>query len=121
MSTVLFEIKDGVAWITLNRPASYNSFNREMSLALQERLDECKGKEIRAVYLTGAGKAFSSGQDLEEVPVHVPAGVDRTGERGLVVVAAERHETAGPVVGVRQVVQGGAERPVVIRLGFATE
>ena len=67
MSTVLFEIKDGVAWITLNRPASYNSFNREMSLALQERLDECKGKEVRAVYLTGAGKAFSSGQDLEEV------------------------------------------------------
>jgi|SRR5687767_3400763 len=67
MSTILFEIKDGVAWITLNRPATYNSFNREMSLLLQEKLDECKSKEIRAVYITGTGKAFSSGQDLEEV------------------------------------------------------
>ena len=67
MSTILFEIKDGVAWITLNRPSTYNSFNREMSLLLQDKLDECKSKEIRAVYITGVGKAFSSGQDLEEV------------------------------------------------------
>ncbi|MGZ5191175.1 MAG: enoyl-CoA hydratase-related protein [Flavisolibacter sp.] len=67
MSTVLFDINDGVASITLNRPSTYNSFNREMSLALQEKLDACKSKEVRAVYITGAGKAFSSGQDLEEV------------------------------------------------------
>lgn len=67
MSTVLFEITDSVAWITLNRPASYNSFNREMSLEFQDRLDDCKKKEVRAVYLTGIGKAFCSGQDLAEV------------------------------------------------------
>ena len=68
MSSILFEIKESIAFITLNRPDKYNAFNREMALGLQERLDECKtSKNIRAVYITGAGKAFSSGQDLDEV------------------------------------------------------
>ena len=68
MSSILFDIKDNVAIITLNRPDKYNAFNREMALGLQEKLDECKAsKNIRAIYITGAGKAFSSGQDLEEV------------------------------------------------------
>ncbi|HEY0354557.1 MAG TPA: enoyl-CoA hydratase-related protein [Flavisolibacter sp.] len=67
MSSILFETSNNIAFITLNRPEKYNAFNREMSLLLQAKLDECKSKEIRAVYITGQGKAFSSGQDLEEV------------------------------------------------------
>jgi len=67
MSSVLFDIKDAIAFVTLNRPDKYNAFNREMALLLQEKLDACKGKEVRCVLITGAGKAFSSGQDLEEV------------------------------------------------------
>jgi 2-(1,2-epoxy-1,2-dihydrophenyl)acetyl-CoA isomerase len=67
MSTVLFEIKDSVGFITLNRPSTYNAFNREMALAVQEKLEACKSKEVRCVYISGAGKAFCSGQDLEEV------------------------------------------------------
>lgn len=67
MSSILFEIKNSIAFITLNRPEKYNAFNREMALLMQEKLDECKSKEVRCVYITGAGKAFSSGQDLEEV------------------------------------------------------
>ena len=67
MSSVLFEVKNQVGYITLNRPDKYNAFNREMALLMQEHLDACKDKAIRCVYITGAGKAFSSGQDLEEV------------------------------------------------------
>ena len=68
MPSILFDVKDNIAIITLSRPDKYNAFNREMALGLQERLDECKtSKNIRAVYITGAGKAFSSGQDLDEV------------------------------------------------------
>lgn len=67
MSSVLFEIKNAIAFITLTRPDKYNAFNRDMSLLLQEKLDECKSKEVRCVFITGAGKAFSSGQDLQEV------------------------------------------------------
>ena len=67
MSSILFEIKDAVAYITLNRPEKYNAFNREMALLLQEKLDECKSSDVRCVLITGLGKAFCSGQDLDEV------------------------------------------------------
>ena len=67
MSSIRLEIKDAIGFITLNRPDKLNSFNREMALLMQEALDVCKGKEIRCVYITGAGKAFSAGQDLAEV------------------------------------------------------
>ncbi|HEY0057760.1 MAG TPA: enoyl-CoA hydratase-related protein [Flavisolibacter sp.] len=68
MPSIIFELRDTVAFITLNRPDKYNAFNREMSLELQEALDVCaQSREIRCVYLTGAGKAFSAGQDLAEV------------------------------------------------------
>jgi 2-(1,2-epoxy-1,2-dihydrophenyl)acetyl-CoA isomerase len=65
---VRFVIENGIAIITLNRPDKFNAFNREMSLLLQEHLDQCnEDKMIRCVYITGAGKAFSAGQDLAEV------------------------------------------------------
>jgi len=68
MSSILFEIKDSVAYITLNRPEKFNSFNREMALLLQAKLDEAASlHEVRAVYITGAGKAFSAGQDISEL------------------------------------------------------
>ena len=68
MPSVLYEIKDSVAIITLNRPEKYNSFNREMALSLQHILDECANDNIvRAVYITGNGKSFCAGQDLAEL------------------------------------------------------
>ena len=67
MSSILFEIKSNIGIITLNRPDKLNSFNREMALLLQQKLDECQQKEVRCVYITGAGKGFSAGQDLAEV------------------------------------------------------
>jgi 2-(1,2-epoxy-1,2-dihydrophenyl)acetyl-CoA isomerase len=68
MSSVLFTIEEGIGIITLNRPDKLNSFNRDMALLLQQKLDECASlPAIRSVYLTGAGKAFCAGQDLPEV------------------------------------------------------
>lgn len=68
MSSILFEIKNNTAIITLNRPEKFNAFNREMALALQEKLDECeKNISVRCVVIIGAGKAFCAGQDLAEV------------------------------------------------------
>lgn len=67
MTTVLSHIENGVAYLSLNRPEKYNSFNREMALALQQALDECdKNEAVRAIYLTGSGKGFCAGQDLAE-------------------------------------------------------
>lgn len=68
MSSILFEIKNAVAYITLNRPEKFNSFNREMALLLQAKLDEAASlHEVRSVYITGAGKAFCAGQDISEL------------------------------------------------------
>ncbi|MFM2337785.1 MAG: hypothetical protein RL115_978 [Bacteroidota bacterium] len=67
MPSILFEIKDAIAFITLNRPDKFNSFNREMALMLQEKLEFCKDDAIRAVFITGSGKAFSAGQDISEL------------------------------------------------------
>ena len=77
MSSILFELKNSIAFITLNRPDKLNVFNREMALLLQEKLDVCKDKDVRCVYITGAGKAFSAGQDLSEVTDPKGPGMQR--------------------------------------------
>jgi 2-(1,2-epoxy-1,2-dihydrophenyl)acetyl-CoA isomerase len=78
MASILFELRNSIAFITLNRPEKYNAFNREMALSLQEKLDECeKNMSVRCVYITGAGKAFSAGQDLAEVVDPAGAGMEK--------------------------------------------
>lgn len=66
-STIQYQLHKGVATLTLNRPKTYNTFNREMSLALIDALKKAaKDDAVRVVLLTGAGKAFCAGQDLRE-------------------------------------------------------
>ncbi len=66
--TIIYKVSNGVAHINLNRPKAFNSFNREMALALQEVLKQADAdKAVRAVLITGEGKAFCAGQDLKEV------------------------------------------------------
>ena len=67
MNYILSELKEKVMVITLNRADKFNSFNREMALQLQDALDEAEANEnVRAIVLTGIGKAFCAGQDLSE-------------------------------------------------------
>lgn len=68
MSSILLKIENKIAFVTLNRPEVFNSFNREMALLLQQTLDTCDhNANVRAIVLTGNGKAFCAGQDLKEV------------------------------------------------------
>ena len=77
MPSILLQIKDAVAIITLNRPEKMNAFNREMALLFQTILDDCAAdKNIRCIYLTGSGKAFSAGQDLSELVSENPPGFE---------------------------------------------
>ena len=65
---LIFEKKGKVAYITLNRPEKYNSVNKELALAIQAAFDDCaEDKNIRAIVLSGTGKAFCAGQDLGEI------------------------------------------------------
>ena len=60
--TIQIQQVGSVALIRLNRPQVYNSFNREMALALQGELDEAAAnKDVRCIVLTGNGKAFCAG------------------------------------------------------------
>ena len=63
--TVKTETKNGVLWMTLNRPDKLNAFNEQMGNDLLEALKEGeKSTEIRCLVLTGEGRAFSVGEDL---------------------------------------------------------
>lgn len=65
--TIQVKKENGVAVLTLNRPKAFNSFNREMAFALIENLEACsKDNVVRAIVLTGEGRAFCAGQDLKE-------------------------------------------------------
>ncbi|MCB9184460.1 MAG: 2-(1,2-epoxy-1,2-dihydrophenyl)acetyl-CoA isomerase [Flavobacteriales bacterium] len=64
---LLFTTADGVATLVLNRPDKLNSFDRQMSYEVIDALDRCAADaSIRAVLITGEGRAFSAGQDLAE-------------------------------------------------------
>lgn len=66
--SILMQVDNGVATITLNRPQVFNSFNREMAFAMQDALDQCASNdEVRAVMIVGEGKAFCAGQDIQEI------------------------------------------------------
>jgi 2-(1,2-epoxy-1,2-dihydrophenyl)acetyl-CoA isomerase len=68
METILSAVNEGVMTITLNRPDVLNSFNAAMAAALLATLDRVASDgAVRAVLLTGAGRAFCAGQDLAEV------------------------------------------------------
>ena len=68
MKSILLKIENNIGFITLNRPDVFNSFNREMALLMQESLDTfANDTDVRAIVITGSGKAFCAGQDLKEV------------------------------------------------------
>ncbi|MGJ7495139.1 enoyl-CoA hydratase-related protein [Variovorax sp. RT4R15] len=65
MSAVLYEVEDGIATLTLNLPTKLNPITKDLQLALRDALTRVAGDHsVRAVVLTGAGKAFCAGADL---------------------------------------------------------
>jgi 2-(1,2-epoxy-1,2-dihydrophenyl)acetyl-CoA isomerase len=67
LETVDVELRERVAWITLNRPESLNAFTPQMGRELRVALDHVAADpETRALVLTGAGRGFSSGADLKQ-------------------------------------------------------
>lgn len=66
--TLIYTVENGVATITLNRPERYNAFDNELSFKFIDTLKEAKrDPQVRTVVLTGAGKAFCTGQDLKDI------------------------------------------------------
>jgi enoyl-CoA hydratase/carnithine racemase len=85
--TVLVDIDDGVATLTLNRPDAMNAFDMQMDLEFHQAMwDLDAAEEVRVIVVTGAGRAFSSGLDLsagggavaEAEAAHEAEGLDNT-------------------------------------------
>ena len=72
--TILFDQSDGIARITLNRPDRLNSFTRAMHAELGQALDQAA--DARVIILTGAGRGFCAGQDLNDRAVAGDEPVD---------------------------------------------
>jgi 2-(1,2-epoxy-1,2-dihydrophenyl)acetyl-CoA isomerase len=73
--SIQFRREGNCGVITLNRPAVFNSFNREMALTMQRVLKDCEDDHsVRCIVITGEGKAFCAGQDLGEVTSDHPPG-----------------------------------------------
>lgn len=71
-SALLFEVRDHVAHITLNRPQAANTLNVEMSMDLMRAALRCEeDRSVRAVLLSGAGSAFCAGGDLKGFHTHL--------------------------------------------------
>lgn len=107
--TLLFEVTDNVALITMNRPKAGNTLNPALAEDLFEASLECDANpEIRAVVLTGAGKLFSGGGDLQffsqekdlrrallKMTTHVHGAISRFSRMDAPVIAAVNGTAGG--------------------------
>jgi len=109
-ATLLFDVRDNVARITLNRPEAANTINEQMGKDLMEAVLRCgEDPGIRAVLISGAGKIFSGGGDLrdfsakgnqlplyvKEVTTYFHAAMSRMTRMDAPVVAAVHGAAAG--------------------------
>jgi len=109
-NSIELKIENKVAFITLNRPEVFNSFNREMALSLQSILDDCEANnEVRAIVLTGNGKAFCAGQDLKEVTdPDLNPGFKKILEEHYNPIITRLREIKKPIIGAVNGVAAGA-------------
>ena len=107
--TILRGTTSGVLTLTLNRPDSLNSFTVEMKEALLAAFkDAARDKSVRVVILTGAGRAFSAGQDLKERqgPNVNDLGAELRTRYNPIILAMRRLEK--PIIGAINGVAAGA-------------
>lgn len=108
--SILVNISNNIATISLNRPEVFNSFNREMALLLQRELDAAeKDPEVRAIVITGNGKAFCAGQDLKEVTSpELNPGFKKILEEHYNPIISRLRKIEKPVIGAINGVAAGA-------------
>ena len=108
-TTVGYEVSDAVLTLTLQRPEALNAFDRPMKEALLAALKAAaRDRAIRVVILTGAGRAFSAGQDLKERqdPGAADLGAELRERYNPIILAMRRLEK--PIIGAINGVAAGA-------------
>jgi len=124
LETVVYEKKDGIAYITLNRPKVLNALNKralaDLSAAFEDARDDA---EVRGVIITGSGdKAFIAGADINEVATDTPVEAEQKTRRGQAVM--DLIENLGkPVVAAVNgfALGGGCETALACTVRIASE
>jgi 2-(1,2-epoxy-1,2-dihydrophenyl)acetyl-CoA isomerase len=107
--TILFDIRDGVARLTLNRPEKLNSFNVQMHLELQQAFEQLEQeKELRVLVFTGAGRAFCAGQDLSDRVIEKDLDLGASIEKFYAPLVRRIRALPAPVVAAVNGVAAGA-------------
>ena len=121
MSYILSEIKDKVMIITLNRADKFNSFNREMALELQSVLDKADSDEhVRAIVITGTGKAFCAGQDLAEAMDPNGPGIARIVDEHYNPIILKIRKIEKPIIAAVNGVAAGAGANIALACDIVT-
>ncbi len=109
MTSIITEQRNSVLIIKFNRPDKYNSFNREMALQLILELDKAeKDKSVRAIVITGEGKAFCAGQDLSEAIDPNGPGIKKIVEEHYNPIILKIRNIEKPVIAAVNGVAAGA-------------
>ena len=87
-TNIIYKVKDGMAWITFNRPKALNALNEALLDDFSQALDLVAGDDqVRVLILTGAGeKAFVAGADINELATFSPLGAKRFSKKGHTII-----------------------------------
>ena len=121
---LLYEKRDGIAYVTINRPDKLNVLNQKVMQELHECFQDVeKDNEVRAVILTGAGeRAFVGGADINELAVQTPVEGKETSVRGQKILDFIEH-LGKPVIAAINgfALGGGCELAMACTLRIASE
>ena len=108
MTEILVSHDGAVMTVTFNRPAALNAFNVPLIEQLGNALADARDSSVRAVVLTGAGRAFSAGQDLRELIDDPPASYEDVHARYIPLILAVKRLPKPVIAALNGVAAGGA-------------
>lgn len=117
--TITYEVTEGVATLTLNRPESYNAINQPMIDELKQAFRQIeRDNAVRAVVLTGAGKAFCSGADVREIGANGSVAITEYLRNGLNILTMTMRSLEKPVLACVNGAAAGAGMSLAMAADF---